>query len=159
MNKIVLIIGGNMGDKIGLINQADLLINQLMGVILKRSSLFESEAWGGVSVGNYINQVLVVESSRSPNDILKLALEIENSLERKRDQKWGDRTMDIDILYYNNEIIDTKDLKVPHPYIADRRFVLTPLQEILPDWIHPVFKVSNQTLLKQCKDFSLVRKL
>lgn len=153
--KIVLILGGNQGDRKQLLSRAIEKLEE-KGEILLKSRMYESESWGNVAQGNFLNQVVMVETSLTSNDFLVFIQEIENKLGRKRNEKWGDRTMDIDILFWGNEQIHTADLTVPHPFIQERKFVLVPLAEILPNLIHPVFHKSVSQLLEECKDSSKV---
>lgn len=157
MPKVVLILGGNQGDRLRLIQEAKNKVIQELGRLIQKSSLYETEAWGEVSSGDFLNQVLVLETFLSPEDVLDGVLAIENQLGRKREQKWGDRTMDIDILYYGQEILQTEKLIIPHPWIQARRFVLQPLAEVLPDYSHPVLHQNHIQLLKSCSDVSKVR--
>ncbi|MDF2157553.1 2-amino-4-hydroxy-6-hydroxymethyldihydropteridine diphosphokinase [Algoriphagus sp. CAU 1675] len=153
--KAVLILGGNQGNREGLLHRAIGELEAESEVLLK-SRVYESESWGQVAQGNFLNQVVLVETNLSPNEFLVFIQGIENKLGRKRNEKWGNRTMDIDILFWENEEIHTSDLTVPHPFIQDRRFVLAPLAEILPDWIHPVFQKPVSQLLEECQDPSKV---
>ncbi|MCL6260749.1 2-amino-4-hydroxy-6-hydroxymethyldihydropteridine diphosphokinase [Aquiflexum sp. TKW24L] len=157
MNQVVFILGGNLGDRLGFIQVAVKNLVSYFGPLRQKSSIFETEAWGGKSTGNYLNQVLVFDTSINPEKILDIILEIELLLGRRRDEKWGNRTMDIDILYFGNEIFNSDRLKIPHPYIQDRRFVLEPLVEILPDLEHPVLIKTNKELLELCLDNSSVK--
>lgn len=156
MREIILIIGGNIGDRLSLISQAKQLLNEKIGKVGLISSVYETEAWGGVSKGNYLNQIVTLESELSAEEVLDKALQIEKALGRQRDIKWGNRTMDIDILYDGDQIIDTPHLKIPHPYLHLRRFVLVPLVEIAPDFIHPILKSTSTLLLENCEDNSIV---
>lgn len=149
--KVVLILGGNLGDRKELINQAVKSISE-KNRLIAFSAIYETQAWGNVAHGNFLNQVIQIESSLSPEKLLHQIQQIEKKLGRKRTETWGDRTMDIDILYFGDEVIKTPNLTIPHRYIQDRRFVLIPLAEILPDMIHPVLGKSNQTLLEECQD-------
>jgi 2-amino-4-hydroxy-6-hydroxymethyldihydropteridine diphosphokinase len=157
MRQIILIIGGNIGDRLSLISQAKQLLNEKIGNVSLISSLYETEAWGEISKGNYLNQIVILESELSAEVILEKALQIEKALGRQREIKWGDRTMDIDILYYGDQMIDTPNLKIPHPYLHLRRFVLVPLAEIAPDFIHPILKSTSTSLLENCEDDSIVK--
>ncbi len=153
--KTVLILGGNQGDRKELLSRAIEKLEE-KGKILLKSRMYESESWGNVAQGNFLNQVVMVETSLTSSDFLAFVQGIENKLGRTRNEKWGNRTMDIDILFWGNEQIYTADLTVPHPFIQERKFVLAPLAEILPDWIHPVFQKSVSQLLEECQDPSKV---
>ncbi|SNS54435.1 2-amino-4-hydroxy-6-hydroxymethyldihydropteridinediphosphokinase [Belliella buryatensis] len=155
-NTVVLIIGGNMGDRVQLIAETTNKLIDRVGSLNKSSSIYETAAWGGNSEGAYLNQVLVLDTSLSPNQLLETIQNIENELGRVRGEKWGNRTMDIDVLYYNDLVISEEHLKVPHSYLPERKFVLIPLAEILPDQIHPILKLSNRELLTRCQDESSV---
>ena len=154
--KVVLILGGNLGDREELLNQAIGSISE-KNRLIAFSAIYETQAWGSVAHGNFLNQVIQIETQFSPEKLLEKIQQIEKRLGRKRTETWGDRTMDIDILYYGNEVIDTPDLTIPHPFIQERRFVLVPLAEILPDMIHPVLSKSNRKLLEECQDSCEVR--
>lgn len=156
MHQVVLLIGGNEGDREYLISQALNLISAL-GKLLKVSSIYETQAWGENSEGNFLNQAVVLETSNSPEDLLKATQKIELTLGRTRHHHWGNRTMDIDLIYYDDQVFQTKHLIIPHPLMSERRFVLAPLAEILPDFIHPVFRLSSQMLLERCTDSGEVR--
>lgn len=154
--KVVLILGGNLGDRKELINQAVKSISEKSRLIAV-SAIYETQAWGNVAQGNFLNQVIQIETSLSPEKLFYQIQEIEEKLGRKRTEIWGDRTMDIDILYFGDEVIDTPDLTIPHRFIQERRFVLVPVAEILPDMIHPVLGKSNRRLLEECQDLGEVR--
>lgn len=155
--KAVLIIGGNLGDRNELLGQAVNFIcnkNQISSI----SSIYETQAWGNVAKKKFLNQVIEIETNFSPEKLLNFILEIEQKLGRYRTEIWGDRTMDIDILYYGNQVINTPKLTIPHRYIAERKFVLVPLAEILPNYIHPIFDKSTLELLEGCIDLCQVTK-
>lgn len=152
MNGIYLIIGGNLGDRLALIEDCKQKIEKEIGSIKKSSSIYESESWGETDNPNYLNQVLFVESKYDAKKALAIALEIEKDLGRTRDKKWESRLIDIDILFFNDEIIDEKDLKVPHPHLQNRKFVLVPLNEIASNFVHPVLKKNVKVLLDECED-------
>ncbi len=154
--KVVLILGGNRGDREELLNQAVRFISE-ENHLVARSAIYETQAWGNVAKGNFLNQVIQIETSVSPEKLLVQIQEIEEKLGRKRTETWGDRTMDIDILYFGNEVIHAPELTIPHRFIQDRRFVLVPLAEILPEMIHPVLGKSNRTLLEECQDPCVVK--
>jgi 2-amino-4-hydroxy-6-hydroxymethyldihydropteridine diphosphokinase len=158
MEKLVLIIGGNLGDRFLLIQKAKKMLSEKLGAELNASSIFESPAWGGVSKGSYLNQVLIFESQLEPEQVLDIIQQIERRLERVREVKWGDRTMDIDILYYGQRLLNSEKLVIPHAYLEERRFVLEPLAEVIPTFLHPRSGMSQSLLLKQCKDKSKVQR-
>ncbi|MFC3880253.1 2-amino-4-hydroxy-6-hydroxymethyldihydropteridine diphosphokinase [Algoriphagus namhaensis] len=146
----VLLIGGNKGDREFLINSAKTELSKKM-TLLAESSIYESEAWGHVAKGDFLNQVLLVSTTLSALELLQYNQSVESKLGRKRSDHWGDRTMDIDILYFGEEIIQTDELKIPHPFIAERRFTLMPLVELLPDKLHPN-GLTHLEMLSKCED-------
>jgi 2-amino-4-hydroxy-6-hydroxymethyldihydropteridine diphosphokinase len=154
--EVVLSLGGNRGEREGLLNQAVERLKANFEVV-KISSIYETAAWGGVAKGDFLNQVAVVHTAKSPEEVLSIIQDIETKLGRKREEPWGDRTMDIDILYFGNAIVDTDQLKIPHPFIAKRKFVLVPLAEILPDKLHPIYGKSSREMLEVCDDGSDLR--
>jgi 2-amino-4-hydroxy-6-hydroxymethyldihydropteridine diphosphokinase len=153
--KAIIGLGGNVGDRKSLLESA---INQCktLGNLILESSIYETAAWGGVAEGSFLNQVILLETDLNSEDLLKELQAIENSLGRERAIYWGDRTMDIDILFFADELIQTATLTIPHPAISSRKFVLIPLAEILPDFIHPVLEKSSLQLFKECEDKSEV---
>lgn len=151
MHQVVLMIGGNLGDREQLLKEALLGLAEI-GKIEMLSSIYETEAWGQASEAGYLNQAVVLRTDRSPIEFLRSVQQIENRLGRVRKEKWGDRTMDIDMIYVDDMVYHDQDLTLPHPRMAERNFVLVPLVEILPDYIHPIFGVSNRDLLRRCKD-------
>jgi 2-amino-4-hydroxy-6-hydroxymethyldihydropteridine diphosphokinase len=156
--KVVLTVGGNKGARNELLKAAVEAVSGL-GELTLQSTVFETEAWGGVAKGLFLNQVVEINTTYSASELLAFTQQIEIGLGRKREEHWGDRTMDIDIIYFGNKIIDTDELRIPHPFLAERRFVLAPLAEILPDFIHPVLGKSSQQMLEECQDKSEVWEL
>lgn len=154
MEKVVFVIGGNLGNRVELIEQSNKMLRENFSTPLLSSSVFETAAWGNLSEGDYLNQVLVFQTDLDAEAVLIIIQDIENQLGRKREEKWGNRTMDIDILYFGQQVIQNQNLIIPHPFISRRRFVLEPLVEILPNFIHPVLKVSNSKMLETCTDTS-----
>jgi 2-amino-4-hydroxy-6-hydroxymethyldihydropteridine diphosphokinase len=152
MNNVYLLIGGNMGDRLKNLSESTNYIEKEVGAILKKSSIYETAAWGVTDQPSFLNQVLFVSTKLSAEDVLKTILSIEEKMGRKRVEKMGPRTIDIDILFYNDEIISLPNLSVPHPHIANRRFVLAPLAEIAPVLFHPVLQKNITELLKVCPD-------
>jgi 2-amino-4-hydroxy-6-hydroxymethyldihydropteridine diphosphokinase len=160
-NIVFILLGGNIEPRVKLMEKARLALGQKLGNLLEASSIYESEAWGFKTDTDFYNQVLKVATIKDVNTVLEIAMEIETKLGRQRDENGGyaKRTMDIDILYFNTEIIDKKNLTVPHPRLHLRRFTLLPLSEIAPDFVHPLMGKSNEYLLKVCNDKGNVRKL
>ena len=156
MNKAYLLIGGNMGDREELIRKAELQIEATCGPILSTSSLYETAAWGLKDQASFL---LLLDTKDEPLILLRKLQKIETLLGRVREQRWGPRTMDIDLIFYNELILKTPELTIPHPGIQDRRFVLEPLCEIAGEWTHPVLKKSMLTLLHECSDEGKVEKL
>ncbi len=160
MHKAVLLIGGNLGDRKTLISRAKQMLESQVGACIQYSSIYESEAWGFQSESSFYNQVLVLETLLSASAILKIALKIESELGRKREStSYASRTMDIDILFYDEQIIDQEDLEIPHPRLHLRRFTLLPLVEILADFVHPKIKKTLGELLDSCDDDLNTKKL
>ena len=159
MNQTYLLIGGNLGNRKENLQQARELIAAEAGPILGFSSLYETEAWGMEDQPAFLNQVLLVSTDKSARQLLSTILAIEHHMGRERTQKFGPRLIDIDILFYNSEIIDESGLSIPHPQLHLRRFTLKPLNEVAPDLIHPVLHKSISDLLRECPDPLAVKKL
>lgn len=158
MNDTYLLTGGNMGDRLSNLQLAYERVEKQVGTIIKKSGVYETEAWGKTDQSSFLNQVLLVSTSLSPDELLQTLLAIEQEMGRKRIEKMGPRIIDIDILFYNSYIISSPTLTVPHPQIANRRFVLTPLNEIAPRFVHPVLKKTITQLLQICPDKLEVKK-
>lgn len=141
-----------MGDKVSNLLQVRHLILQNIGIIVKVSSIYQTAAWGKMDQKDFLNQVLEIQTELIPHQLLIECLEIERQMGRERFEKWGERLIDIDILYYNDLVIEEVHLKIPHPEIQNRRFTLTPLVEVAPDFSHPVLLRNNSELLQLCTD-------
>lgn len=158
MAKVVLSIGSNIEPKAANLQEAYLKLSRLAKTKPKSSSVYITQPHGFDSENEFLNQAIFMETGFSPEDMLDNILQIEKSMGRVRNAKeTSDRTIDIDILFYNNEVINKKNLVVPHPRLHERNFVLTPLLDIIPDYIHPVLKKSIWELYDECKDMSEVR--
>jgi 2-amino-4-hydroxy-6-hydroxymethyldihydropteridine diphosphokinase len=152
MNKIFLITGGNIGDRKKNLQTAAALIQEHIGKIILSSKIYETDAWGITDQKSFYNQVHAIESNFSAEEVMQKILKIEEEMGRVRTIKNAARVIDIDILFFNNDIVNEQNLTIPHPQIINRRFVLTPLNEIASNLIHPVYKKSIHELLSMCKD-------
>lgn len=154
----VLSLGSNVGDRLNYLNLSKTAIYNLIGPIQLSSNIYETEPWGVDNQDSYLNQVVTVQTNLSPYEMLDNIHQIEKDLGRIRQIHYGPRTIDIDILYYAERIIDNEKLKIPHLHIQKRRFILVPLSEILPQMHHPLLKKTNQNLLHDVKDDGKVTK-
>jgi 2-amino-4-hydroxy-6-hydroxymethyldihydropteridine diphosphokinase len=152
MNRVFLSTGSNIGDRAANLRKAADACNTLLGKVLKSSSVYQTAAWGNENQQPFLNQVLELQTALSPQETMQKILELEVGLGRIRNQKWGPRSIDIDILLYGNEVLNESGLHVPHPQLANRRFVLVPLAEIAPEMVHPESKLSISQLLARCAD-------
>lgn len=153
MNIVFLCLGGNLGNREANLAKATAKITQQCGKILAKSSIYQTQAWGSTSQLKYLNQVIQIQTAYSPEQLLKTLLSIEKSLGRERiSNQNGDRTIDIDILFFNDEVIETYNLQIPHPRLHLRNFVLQPLKSINEDFFHPIFKKTIKELALQCTD-------
>ncbi|MDR3696217.1 2-amino-4-hydroxy-6-hydroxymethyldihydropteridine diphosphokinase [Mucilaginibacter sp.] len=140
MHEVFLLLGSNLGDRELFLKQAIDQTETEIGIVLQKSSVYETQSWGKTDAPDYLNQVIFLKTALSPLKVLEKALYIENKLGRHRDEKWGSRIIDIDVLFYDQQIINEPGLIIPHPELQKRRFTLEPLAEIAPDWVHPVLK-------------------
>jgi len=160
MKKVFLGLGTNMGDRAENLSKAVQCIEIDIGSVLKTSSIFETEPWGFHSEEQFLNMVVKVETELTPPGLMEKILSIETLLGRKRKEKqYVSRIIDIDILLYEDQIIDAENLKIPHPLLHERKFVLEPLCEIEADMVHPVLGKNIRDLLTDCKDKSEITKL
>ncbi|NDE09801.1 MAG: 2-amino-4-hydroxy-6-hydroxymethyldihydropteridine diphosphokinase [Chitinophagia bacterium] len=159
MNSTYLLLGSNMGNSTELLSNAIEQIENKIGPLLLQSNLYATAAWGNTSQPDFLNQVIEVATQLDATETLKEILSIEKNMGRIRTVKNAPRIIDIDILFFNNEIINRIDLIVPHPEIQNRRFVLIPLNEIVPQMIHPVLNKTIDQLLSFCPDQLAVKKI
>lgn len=134
-------------------------IHLLAGTVLKSSAVYETAAWGKTDQPAFLNQAVAIDTELSPNLLLMTLLAIENSLGRTRDEKWGPRAIDIDILLYGDQSINEPKLIIPHPAIPERKFVLKPLAELIPNVVHPLTGKTITKMLEECTDQLSVEKV
>jgi 2-amino-4-hydroxy-6-hydroxymethyldihydropteridine diphosphokinase len=154
---IFLSLGSNLGDRLLNIYNCLKLIEEEIGTIEKKSSVYETEAWGNRIQKSFLNMVIQIHSPQSPFEMLESIHKIESKLGRIRNEKWEPRVIDIDILYFDAAKVNTQHLTIPHLFMQDRKFVLVPLVEIDPKFEHPILKKNNSALLSECKDQSEVK--
>ena len=158
-NTVYLLLGSNLGDREGVIQQAVDLIEEKIGTVYSKSSIYETEPWGKTDQPGFLNIALQVHTSLSALAVLEEALGIEKQLGRVRMERWGSRIIDIDIIFFNDEVIHIKErLSVPHPEMQNRKFVLEPLSEIAPDLIHPILNQTIRQLYITLEDKAIVKK-
>jgi 2-amino-4-hydroxy-6-hydroxymethyldihydropteridine diphosphokinase len=154
-----LLLGTNLGDRKKNLSIARNAIEVSVGTILKASAIYQTAAWGKTDQPDFLNQAIEVQTGLSAEDVLAEILKIERAMGRKRDQPWGARIIDIDILLFERKIISTSALTIPHPQLQNRRFALEPLAEIGSDVTHPVLQLTIQEMLAQCSDLLEVRRI
>lgn len=159
MNNVYLLLGSNLGDRELFLQQTVKLIAEQVSPVVKLSSIYETQSWGKTNLPDYLNQVVLLQTNMPARVILEKILAIEIFLGRKREEKWGSRNIDIDILFYGDKIINEADLIIPHPELHKRRFTLEPLNEIAPDFTHISFNKTILQLKNELKDDLIVKKL
>jgi 2-amino-4-hydroxy-6-hydroxymethyldihydropteridine diphosphokinase len=152
MNNIYLLLGSNDGDRMELLGRSIELIEDTCGKVVQHSQIYETAAWGLEDQPDFLNMAIHIQSILTPEQLLQQVQSIEAELGRQRTVVWGQRTLDIDILFYNDDVIELPHLHIPHPYMAKRRFVLGPLNDIAADFIHPVYHATVGELLNMCED-------
>ena len=159
MNIAYLLIGGNLGNRSANLQKAIHLIEQNCGQIVQLSAIYETAAWGLTDQPSFYNQAIKLQTILEPETLMQQLLNIETEMGRIRTIKLGPRIIDLDMLFYNQSILNTDLLVIPHPAITKRRFALLPLAEIAPELIHPVYSKTIELLLKECPDQLDVQKL
>jgi 2-amino-4-hydroxy-6-hydroxymethyldihydropteridine diphosphokinase len=159
MNKIYLLLGSNLGKQMLELEKAKVQIEKKIGAIQRQSSFYRTAAWGNTQQPDFVNQIVIVQTKLTAVETLTTILSIEEKMGRIRTQKNAPRIIDIDILFFNKQIINTKQLIVPHAEIQNRKFVLIPLNELSPNFKHPIFNKTIHQLLPICKDTLAVHKI
>lgn len=162
MHRAFLSLGSNLGNRVFNIQNALKKISEYVGDIKSVGALYETEPWGFSSDNWFVNTAIELETIFSPNELLQKCLWIESILGRKRSSAtsvYSSRLIDIDILFFDNEILNRPNLTIPHKNLHKRKFVLTSLNDIAPELIHPVLKQSVKTLLENCTDEMRLKKL
>lgn len=154
---IYLHLGTNLGDRVLNLQQALESLQEEVGPILRQSSFYETDAWGIEDQPDFVNLALEMKTQHPPRELLDILLNIEQKMGRVRKKKWGERLIDIDLLFYGQQVIDWPNLQVPHPGIPSRNFVLIPMLEIAPEWIHPTLQQTIEALYWASKDQGEVR--
>jgi 2-amino-4-hydroxy-6-hydroxymethyldihydropteridine diphosphokinase len=149
---IYILLGSNLGNRQENLDRARQEISRYIGRIVTTSSVYKTAAWGNTNQPDFYNQVIEIQSLSDPGKLLLDTQFIEQSMGRIREEKWGPRIIDIDILFYGDSILTSEALTIPHPEISNRKFTLLPLAEIAPDFIHPHFKKSVLQMLASCND-------
>lgn len=152
MKEVYLLIGGNIGDRFYFLGEAIRLISQKCGPISRSSAIYETAAWGKEDQPAFLNQVLIIQTAMEPLPLMAVILEIEQEMGRSRRERNGERNIDIDILYYENDVIEMPDLTIPHPRIYMRKFALIPMAELNALKTDPVHNKTIKELLQACPD-------
>jgi 2-amino-4-hydroxy-6-hydroxymethyldihydropteridine diphosphokinase len=152
-NVVFLSLGSNLGNKNKNLLDAFHSIGNLPGTnLLQSSGIWKTAAWGKTDQDDFLNAAISIETILKPEELLEEIIDIEKKQGRIREERWGPRIIDIDILFYSNQLIHTTSLYVPHPELQNRKFVLAPLNEIAPEFIHPSLHKSISQLLRECSD-------
>jgi len=154
-----LLLGTNLGNRTQNLFTAITYIEKEVGEVLLKSSIYETAAWGKTDQPGFLNQALAVKSMLPPLNLLHTLLAIEQEMGRVRLEKWGQRLIDIDLIFYGDEVLAHQDLMLPHPEMHKRRFVLEPLNEIAENFVHPIFKQKVSSILSNLTDELTVEKI
>jgi 2-amino-4-hydroxy-6-hydroxymethyldihydropteridine diphosphokinase len=159
MINVFLLLGSNLGKRELYLQKAINLIELDIAPVTKRSAIYLTQSWGKTDEPDYLNQVIEIKTTSNAQEVLDKVLAIEIILGRQRQVKWGSRTIDIDILFYGDKVINQPGLVVPHPELHKRRFTLVPLAQIAPKFVHPVLKKDISQLKNELIDDLIVKKL
>lgn len=157
--KAYLLLGTNLGDRAQNLNTAIAFIEKEVGEVFKKSSVYETAAWGKTDQPGFLNLAIGVKTDVAPLVLLNILLGIEKKMGRVRMERWGERLIDIDIIFYADKIVNDDQLTLPHPEMHKRRFVLEPLNEIAADFVHPILKEKVSSILSNLTDELTVEKI
>lgn len=152
MEKVILHLGSNIGDRVSLLNQGLELIEKEIGAINARSAFYETEPWGVKDQQDFLNLAIEVNTSMSPLQLLSIAKGIEKKVGREKKEHWGPRNLDIDIIFFGQKCFEEDHLVIPHKEVQNRNFVLIPVMEIAGDWIHPQLNKTVEELYMKSTD-------
>jgi 2-amino-4-hydroxy-6-hydroxymethyldihydropteridine diphosphokinase len=159
MMNVYLLLGSNLGDRQAYLKDAIAHIETEVESIVKASAIYETQSWGKTDSPDYLNQVILIQTDIPANTLLQKLLNIEWVIGRTREEKWGPRIIDIDILFFGDDVINEPNLQIPHPHLHNRRFTLDPLAELAPTLIHPVLGKNILQLKDELTDSLVVKKL
>lgn len=158
-HQVYILLGTNMGDKQAQLQMALNVLSEGVCRLKNASSVYVTSPWGVTDQPEFLNQVIEIETTLAPTDLLKLTQQIEKAAGPPKAKKWGPRYLDVDILFYDDQIIDQPELQIPHPALHERDFTLIPLYEITPDLVHPRLQQTVGEMLEQSPDTTQVQKL
>jgi 2-amino-4-hydroxy-6-hydroxymethyldihydropteridine diphosphokinase len=147
-----LLLGSNLGDRVATLHRALVALAGKIGKINSVSAVYETAAWGNEGQPAFLNQAICVATDLTPQQLLAACQEVENAADRVRIEPWGPRTLDVDILFYDDLVLDTPELTIPHPRLPERLFALVPLADIATTYVHPRLRKSVADLLADCPD-------
>jgi 2-amino-4-hydroxy-6-hydroxymethyldihydropteridine diphosphokinase len=152
-HQVILSLGSNQGNRLENIEHCIDLLHQEVGTVVKVSSLFESDSWG-FSSDSFYNCAVLIHTYKNPQKLLKNILKVEKRLGRVRTEtsNYQPRVIDVDMIFFDDEIIESESLQIPHKHLQDRLFVILPMMELVSDWTHPISQKSISDILKECED-------
>ncbi|HTO16993.1 MAG TPA: 2-amino-4-hydroxy-6-hydroxymethyldihydropteridine diphosphokinase [Edaphocola sp.] len=157
-NKVYILLGSNLGDRYAYIKRATELIEENIGTLVAVSNVYETESWGMEDQPAHLNQALIVNTRLDALEVLKNTQSIEKLLGRTKKSRWDNRIIDIDIIFFNQEIINLEKLTIPHPHFQERNFAIIPFSEIAGDYKHPIFHKSIKEIMDHSQDALKVKK-